>query len=396
MAAKLVSLLMTLFVLISFPSNSEEAVVSYSQVTTDIAVEFDKAIAAAQAGEKAEAQSIVADAYFEIFEGSGMEVAIGTRSPNLKSDLESQFNQIRGLFNQGAPLAEVQAKIDGLKSQLKATSFQLSHQQSRLEIFLSSLTIILREGFEAILIIGAIVAFLIKTNNHCYLKLVASAVWSALVASLVVAILFSLVLRVSAAQQELIEGVTMLLACVVLFTVGHWLVSKSESEQWQKFIRSSLQNSLSAGSRRAIWFTCFLAVFREGAETALFYQALWSSSPSESTSILSGFAVGCVGLAFIYFTFKAGIMKIPMRPFFRATSTLLYYLAFVFAGRAVVELQAGGYLLVHELKGWPTISLLGIYPTLQSVVLQAVFILALIVSLAWIVLRKKFPTHQIA
>jgi len=175
----------------------------------------------------------------------------------------------------------------------------------------------------------------------------------------------------------------------VLFTVGHWLIAQAESQRWSKYIKDNIKDSLSQGSRRALWLTCFLAVYREGAETVLFYQALWSSAARQSTAIYSGFAAAAILLILIFFAFKRGALRIPMKPFFRITSTLLYFLGFVFAGRAAIELQAGGYLLVNEIKGFPTIDFLGIYPTWESVVLQSAFLLALLLSCAWILFRKK-------
>jgi high-affinity iron transporter len=176
----------------------------------------------------------------------------------------------------------------------------------------------------------------------------------------------------------------MLLACAILFMIGHWLVGQAEAQHWNSFIRAHLKSSLSGGSRRTLWFTVFLAVFREGAEVVLFYQALWlGSGARESTQLIGGFLLGCLALGAIFVTFKFGVLRIPIRPFFRVTGALLFYLAFAFAGKSIVELQAGGYLLVNEMHGWPTINALGIYPTVQSLGLQAFMLMLLAASLIW-------------
>lgn len=340
-------------------------------------------------GEAKRAQAQVSDAYFELFEASGMETAVGTLSPALKSDLESQFNHLRSSLGSDESPEALRTRVTSLVGQLQATAFQLTQEKTFWGVFASALMILLREGFEAILIIGAIVAFLIKTKRQDQLGLVRSAVTVALVASLATAFVLQILFKVSAAQQELIEGVTMLIAAIVLFTVGHWLIAQAESQRWNHYIKENLRDSLSQGSRRALWLTCFLAVYREGAETVLFYQALWSSASHQNSAIYSGFAAASFLLAIIFFAFKRGVLRIPMKPFFRITSSLLYFLGFVFAGRAAIELQAGGYLFVSEIKGFPTISFLGIYPTWESVALQAAFLLALLLSCAWILFRKK-------
>ncbi len=382
---------------ISLSSQSKE-VPNYESVSAEISREFRRALEAYKGGEHREAQSIISDAYFDIFEGSGMEQAVGAQSSSLKTDLENTFNQLRSIAAKGptteAGLKELSTRLDTFQARIQAVGYQLSSPQSFWESFLSSLTIIFREGFEAILVIGAIVAFLVKSGNSHQLKIVRDSVLCALGLSLVTAFVFSYILKISAAQQELLEGLTMLVACAMLFTVGHWLVSKAESNNWQKYIRNKLSSSLSEGSRRALWFTCFLAVFREGAETVLFYQALFSSTQKSGYSAIAfGFVSGTLLLAVLYWGLRKGMVKIPLKAFFRVTSAMLYLLAIIFAGKAVVELQAGGYLGVTELRGWPTLSVLGFYPTLQSLLLQAFFVLAFAISLTWVWLQKHFFTQ---
>ena len=112
-------------------------------------------------------------------------------------------------------------------------------------------------------------------------------------------------------------------------------------------------------------------------------------APKQGNVILAGCLLGCAVLALLFITFRRGILRIPPRPFFRVTSALLYYMAFVFAGKAVVELQAGQVLHLIPLRGWPTIEVLGIYPTLQSLGLQAIFVVAILGSMLVVYLRRQ-------
>lgn len=382
--------------LLTFSAHAETKKVDYVSVAAEIGDEFRAALAAHSTGNYRRAQSTISDAYFDIFEESGMENALGLQSASLKTDLEADFNALRSAVAAPANPQELTERVDKLLARLQAAAYQLNEPVTPYRSFLSSFTIIFREGFEAILIIGAIMAFLIKSGNQMQVSLVKSSVLWALGASAVTAFLFSVIFKVTAAQQELIEGVTMVLAAGVLFTVGHWLISKAESEQWQKYIKGKLATSISEGSRRTLWLTCFLAVYREGAETVLFYQALGAASPAGSFPMLAGgFLVGSVVLTVVYLAFRKGIVKIPMRPFFRITSFLLYLMAFVFAGKAVVELQAGGYLGVRELKGWPALPVIGFYPTLENLLLQSVFVVALLGSLSWVLFQKRFSTGKV-
>jgi high-affinity iron transporter len=188
-------------------------------------------------------------------------------------------------------------------------------------------------------------------------------------------------LRASGAAAELIEGIAMLLATVVLFFVSYWLISKAEADRWQKYIQGKVKVALARGSTMALAGAAFLAVYREGVETVLFYQALLASADSLHV-VVAGFAVGLVLLAILYVAFMHLGMRIPMRQFFLATSILLYYLAFVFAGKGVRELQEAGVVGVTPLGGVPTIDLLGIYPTVETLAAQAVLLVCLVYAIA--------------
>jgi high-affinity iron transporter len=243
--------------------------------------------------------------------------------------------------------------------------------------------IILREGVEAILIITAIIAYLLKTDNADKLKIIYNGCITALVMSVLTAVLVKWVFKASAASQEVLEGATMLLASAVLFSVSYWLISKAEAQKWMSYIKDKVGSSLSSNSMRALWFAAFLAVYREGAETVLFYQALASDSTASGlTAIGGGFAIGSILLVGIYLGMRYGAVRLPIRPFFLITGALLYYMAFVFAGKGVMELISGK-LFEPSLISWiPTISFIGVYPYLQTLIPQFLIILAAIVGLA--------------
>lgn len=169
--------------------------------------------------------------------------------------------------------------------------------------FAQSLLVIVREGFEAILIVGAVVALLIKTGNRDRLKAIWAGVALALAASLVLGLAFSATLAASPAAAEITEGVTMLLAAAVLFFVSYWLISKIETAKWQEFIRSQVSRAMRKGGGRALALVAFLAVFREGAETVLFYQAMYINAPESGAQLLAGFVGGTAVLGVIFALF---------------------------------------------------------------------------------------------
>ena len=149
-------------------------------------------------------------------------------------------------------------------------------------------------------------------------------------------------------------------------------------------MKNKVQSALSSGSGRALSAVAFLAVYREGFETILFYKALFSSGGSGGTvPVVAGIAAGAVGLVAVYVLINMLGMRVAMKPFFTVTGIMLYYMAFVFAGKGVAELQEGGVVGLTVVEGVPRIPVLGIYPTVESLTLQGLLLILAVVALVW-------------
>jgi high-affinity iron transporter len=194
-------------------------------------------------------------------------------------------------------------------------------------------------------------------------------------------------------NQEIIEGATMLLAVAVLFYVSNWMVSKSEAEAWSSYIEGKVQNSISSGSMFSLAFAAFLAVFREGAETILFYQALLAGNRDYINMIWLGLGIGSVALVIVYILIRVLSIRLPLKPFFLGTSVLLFVMSVAFTGSGIKELQEGGVIPVTLLPFNFTVDILGIYPTLQTLIPQAL-LLALTVFTFIIQIRKNKKTMK--
>jgi High-affinity Fe2+/Pb2+ permease len=249
--------------------------------------------------------------------------------------------------------------------------------------------IILREGVEAIIIITAIIAYLVKSGHTDKLKVIYNGCIAALVLSVITALLVKWVFKVSAASMELMEGATMLLAAMVLFSVSYWLISKAEAQKWTSYIKEKVGDSLSSTSLKSLWFAAFLAVYREGAETVLFYQALASGTSASGTmAVAGGFLVGSILLVGIYLGMRYGALRLPLRPFFIGTGALLYYMAFVFAGNGMMELIEGK-LFEPTLIPWaPSLPLAGVYPYIQTLFPQLLIVLAAVAALVFMAKQR--------
>src|SRR4029079_13164626 len=137
-----------------------------------------------------------------------------------------------------------------------------------------------------------------------------------------------------------------------LFSVSYWLISKVEAAKWQQFIKEKVNDAVQKGGGTALTFVAFLAVYREGAETALFYQALFREGAGAALPVTLGIVIGAVALSVIFVLFYRYGLRIPLRPFCAGTSALLYYMAFVFVGRGIRELQEGDVVSITVLPGW--------------------------------------------
>jgi high-affinity iron transporter len=164
--------------------------------------------------------------------------------------------------------------------------------------------------------------------------------------------------------------------------VSYWLISRVEAAKWQQFIREKVNNALAHGGGKALAFVAFLAVYREGAETALFYQALFDEGPRVALPISLGIILGFAALAVIFTLFYRYGVRIPLRKFFGVTSVLLYYMAFVFMGKGVRELQEGNAMPITLIPGFPHIEALGLYPTWETVLAQLLLLALFVFALA--------------
>ncbi len=362
----------------------------WQEVSNNLFANIEKAIALYEKGDPNMARSMVQDTYFDIFEASGMEAKIGARDAAFKAKLESRFTMIASQMKMGAPATDIHRTLRIMKEDFgNAVAMLGSGSESPWTLFIYSLLIILREGFEAILIVTAIIAFLVKTGHPDKLKVIYNGVIVALILSVVTAILVKWVFQTSAASQEVLEGVTMLLASLVLFSVSYWLISKIESKKWMTYIQGKMSSSLSSGSLKALWFVVFLAVYREGAETVLFYQALVGGQSSSGVTVIAvGFGVGCILLIGLYVGMRHGVLKLPIGPFFMATGAILYYMAFVFAGKGVMELIEGKVIEPSLITWVPTVPLLGLYPYWETLLPQLALVIAAIIGLV-VVMRQK-------
>jgi len=338
---------------------------------------LDQALNAARDGRVSDAGDKAFDAYIAF---EPLESTTRAKNPGLIAAMEAHFAEFKAAVRAGDMEAATRAR-DAIDLNLPTVVELTKPAASGWGAFFESFLIILREGFEAILVIGAVATFLIKTGHHERLKSLWIGGGLAVVASAITAVILSTILSAVPASRELIEGGTLLVAVAVLFSVSYWLISKVEAAKWQQFIREKVTNALEHGGGKALALVAFLAVYREGAETALFYQALFRENGAVAFPLGMGVVVGFLALIVVFTLFYRFGVRIPLRPFFSVTSALLYFMAFVFAGRGIKELQEGNFVSATRIPGFPTVNAIGMYPTVETMLAQLVLVIAFIFAI---------------
>ena len=220
--------------------------------------------------------------------------------------------------------------------------------------------------------------------KYIYLGLVAG-----IVASLIVAALFGLLFNGSGPQQEITEGVVALFAMLMLLYTSNWMISRSSVQAWNKYISDQTTAAVSQGSLISLVLLSFLAVFREGAETVIFYQAIFAVSNGADSMIWGGFVAAAAVLVVIFLLIRFASVRIPIRPFFTGTSALMSVLVVIFAGGGVHALIEGDALAGMYIQGLPTNDWLGFYPYVETIVAQIVAVIVVISLLCVSIVRSR-------
>jgi len=332
--------------------------------------ELAAALAAHGAGDREGAYRHALAGYLDGFELA--EASLRALDPGAVVEVEREMLALRELLRSGDGNA-IAARIAALDGRLAALDERSSDPDALAPgvAFGSSLFILLREGLEALLLVGLIVTVLVKTGHREGLRAV-HAGWSlALALGFATWAVSSWLIVISGATRELTEGVAALLASAVLLYVGFWMHDKLSAARWQRFMQEQIEAALDGGSRWTLALLSFIAVYREVFETVLFYQALWvqaGTADARQAIALGGLTAGLV-LAAIGWTIFALGMRLPLRFFFAASAVLMVVLALAFAGKGVAALQEAG-RLPHDALALPAVELLGIYPSLQGLGLQ--------------------------
>lgn len=340
-------------------------------------------------GEKEKSYQKAVEAYLDGFELA--EPALFAKDGSFGRWLEGKMTQFRNAIKQALPADEIRKRHGELVSDLDQAERLLARDDrfSDYYSFLNSALIILREGLEAALILAAILAMLRVMGARHAARYIHVGWVLALVAGALTWLATQTLLTLSGQSRESMEGFISVFAAVALFYVGYWLHTRAEAKRWQEFVQDKVANVLSSKRILGLVGISFFAVYREAFEVVLFYQALWLQNESGRGAVIAGFAAGLIALvAATLAIFKLGL-RLPLKYFFGVTGTLLYVMAFIFAGNGIKELQAAGWVPSTPLNFPPQVPLLGIYPTLETMAAQVLMLLAFIVTTVWLMKENR-------
>lgn len=373
---------------------------TWSDVASEMNVILDKAYKAAISGKGAEGSSLVNNAYYQYYEKLGFEKNVmNAISGDRVSQVEYQFKMTRKTMRDGGSQKEIKKLVDDLKSWLVEDAATLdggatSNVNSFTKFITSSVgqafLILIREGLEALLVVAAVIAYLVKSGNKRFTKFIYLGVLAGLAGSGLIAVLFTFLFGGSGPIQEISEGVCALIAMAMLLWTSNWMLNKSSVEAWNRYIRNkteaavaSAQSKMEAGEGVSFGMVVslamlsFLAVFREGAETVIFYESIYSMSQDSRGMWIGGIAAAVV-LLIIFFVLRFTSVKIPIGPFFLVTSILMAVLVVIFAGGGIHALIEGDLIDGTYLSNVPTNDWIGLYPYVECLAAQALAAIAVI------------------
>ncbi|MFJ7747582.1 FTR1 family protein [Peribacillus sp. NPDC097295] len=308
-----------------------------------------------------------------------VEGEVSTRDSKLYSDMETKVPTAISLL-QSKKIEAKEAKE--IVSDLHARLLPLIDDTSYTTW--DAALILLREGLEALLIVATLLSFLKKIGQADKQKWIWSGVGAGLAASAILAVIINIVFSqiTAASSREYIEGVTGIIAVLMMLTIGMWLHSKSNIHAWNRYIGKQMDHAIATGSIFSFALISFLSIFREGAETIIFYAGM--APYMELKQLLTGILIACLILLVIGFIMLRYSVKLPMTVFFKVATIFIYALAFKILGVSIHALQVSQVIKTHTLHTFPFIEWIGLYPTVETIVPQTVLLLLVIMAGIWI------------
>jgi high-affinity iron transporter len=352
--------------------------------------QLSRALDAVKAGDRDRAYKLARAAYLDNFEF--VEVPLRLRNPTLVLDAEFGFAQVRNGIKDGTSKDQIRSDIVKLRSKLLDVDRELASKglAAPALAFGFSFAILFREGVEAVLLIAILLSSLAAGSAANYRRPLGLGALAAIGATAATWVVFAVILDLAPVNRELLSAITALVAVGILIIVSFWLIQRLEQKRRMEFMRARTAAAIAAGSTAAFAGLGFMAVYREGFETVLFYQALVLFAQGLVLWVILGAVAAAVSLAAVGYAILRAGRTLPLKPMLVGGASVLLLLSVAFTGNAVRSLQEADVLSVNPVSGsWarlPTFAaeLTGIHPTVQGLLAQAILLSIFIVGAAWV------------
>lgn len=362
----------------------------------------DQTLKLIKEGRSQEAFAEARDGYLKQFER--VEIPLRVANNGLTIEAEGRFAEIRQAIRNGDSPERVRDRIIELRRVLDDAERALTDVgvSAPLVVGTQSFLIIFREGFEIVLLLAVLLGYLEAARSTRFMRPILVGVGIAVVSTVATVVLLQTLLRSLPIPLELLEGITALVSVAVLFYVSFWLISRLEHRKWMEFLKARMWNAISVGSFGSLVGVGFTAVYREGFETALFYQSLLSFGSGMTSAILTGLAAGVAVLALLsVIVFRLG-RKVNVKVFMTTAVCFVMATSVAFLGNAVHALQTADVVGYHALTNWPKMPIFlaqatGYWATAETVIAQIILAsVYLLGALEMFVLRPRRVRRRIA
>lgn len=302
-----------------------------------------------------------------------VESEISTRNGALYTKIEQKIPQYAGQLDEDNK-DDIGSQLETLNQEIKSTISKTSYT------FWDAALILLREGVEALLIIMALLTVTRKSEQTKASKWIITGSVIGIVLSIALAFIFKAIFENLGSTRELTEGLVGIGSVILMIIVGIWLHSKSSLDSWQNFINKNMDKAMSTGSIVTFGLVAFLSVFREGAETIIFYLGIVGKI--STWSLILGIIVASVILALIAIFFNQITKWIPIHRLFFIMSLFIFILAFKILGVSIHTLQILNIVPQHTIIHLPFIDLIGFYPTYETLIPQLALVILVVIYYA--------------
>ena len=362
----------------------------------EVRLSIDRTLRLLDAGDREAAFAEARAGYLDCFESveAPLDVVAGT---DFRFEVEDIFARVRGLIDSGAPTAEIRERIVQLRGLIDESERELTSTGvgAPMLAFGQSFTLLLREGLEAVLLLSVLLTYLESSEHSRHKRPILYGVGLAVLATVITFFAVDALFSVLPFGREVLEALVGLAAVFMLFYVSFWLIARLDQRRRMEFLQARVWKAASVGSVTSLALIGFLAVYREGFETVLFYQAMFSFGDGLEAWILAGMAAAVAVLAVISWAVLKLGRTLPVKRFLTVALVIVMFTSIAVLGNAMRALQEAAILDLRYLEGWPSLPIYlaqatGYYPTLPSVLAQGLLLTVYVAgAVATLVIKRR-------